>query len=344
MNIKTLGIDIAKNIFQLHGVDSSGVTVLKKTITRNKLTPFIAQLPPCRIVMEACGGANYWARKFYEYGHKVQLISPQFVKPFVKGNKNDRNDSEAIVEAASRPNMRYVSPKTVEQQDLQSLLRARENCLKIRTQISNQIRGLLTEYGIVLAEGIHRFRKEIPAIFDKNKENGLSIFFKEIVERQYHLLLILEQQIDEFEIKLLEISKTHEVCQRVQKIEGIGPITAVALAATLGDSSDFKNGRHFAAFLGLVPRQHSSGGKNKLLGISKRGDGYLRQLMIHGARSVVNYADKKEDPRSLWITQLKQRVGMNRACVAVANKNARIVMAILLKKEAYKPLKLGKVV
>lgn len=337
MNITTLGIDLAKNIFQLHGADSRGKAVLKKTLTRNKLPEFIANLPRCRIVMEACSGANYWARKFKEHGHEVKLISPQFVKPFVKGNKNDRNDSEAIVEAASRPTMRYVSPKTVEQQDMQGLLRLREGCIEMRTKISNQLRGLLAEYGIAIPQGESHLRKALPKFFDRNTNNELTIVFKEMIEMQYNLLLKINEQIEQFEKRIKIIAKTNEACQRVQAIEGIGPITAVALLATIGDPNDFKNGRHFAAFLGLVPRQSSSGGKQRLLGISKHGDNYLRQLLIHGARSAVLYAGRKVNARSQWINEIKIRRGTNRTSVAVANKNARIVLALLKSKETYRP-------
>jgi transposase len=339
MNITTLGIDLAKNIFQLHGADNKGKAVLKKTLTRTKLPAFIANLPKCRIVMEACSGANYWARKFKEHGHEVKLISPQFVKPFVKGNKNDRNDSEAIVEAASRPAMRYVSPKTVEAQDMQSLLRVREGCIEMKTKISNQLRGLLAEYGIVVAQGESHLRKALTTHFDRNKDNELTSDFKEILESQYDLLLKFKEQIDQFEKKIKMISKTKEACQRIQAVEGIGPITAVAIVATIGDPNDFKNGRHFAAFLGLVPRQSSSGGKERLLGISKHGDGYLRKLLIHGARSTVLYAGRKVNARSQWINELRIRRGANRTCVAVANKNARIVLALLKNKETYRPAK-----
>ena len=337
MNITTLGIDIAKNFFQLHGVDSNGKAVLKKRLIRAKLLPFIAKLRKCRIVMEACGGANYWARKFSEYGHTVKLISPQFVKPFVKSHKNDRNDAEAIVEADSRPNMRYVSPKTIEQQDLQSLLRLREGCIEMRTKMSNQLRGLLAEYGIVIPVGLSHFRKEIPKLYDRDKENGLTNPLKEMIEIQYNFVTQMEEKIKTYEERLTKIAKTNEACQRVQDVEGIGPITAVALAATVGNPNDFKNGRHFSAFVGLVPRQHSSGGKNRLLGISKQGESYLRQLLIHGARSVVLRTGKKTDSKSDWVNQLKVRAGVNRTAVALANKNARVVLALLKNKETYKP-------
>lgn len=337
MNITTLGIDLAKNVFQLHGSDNKGNAVLKKTLARNKLSEFIANLPKCQIVMEACGTANYWARKFQKYGHNVKLISPQFVKPFVKSNKNDRNDAEAIVEAASRPTMRYVSAKTIEQQDLQSLLRFREGCIEMRTKMSNQLRGLLAEYGISMPQGIHHIHKMLPNLFDRDKENELTNVFKEMLEIQYDFFTQVEKQINTYEQKIKAIAKNNEVCQRVQQIEGIGPITSIALAATISNPKDFKNGRHFAAYLGLVPRQHSSGGKDRLLGISKHGDSYLRQLLVHGGRSVVICSGKKTDARSKWINNLKARIGINRTCVAVANKNARIVLALLKHNTTYQP-------
>jgi transposase len=335
MNVTLIGIDLAKTVFQLHGADAKGNAIFKKTLSRQKLIEFMVKSPRSHIVMEACGGANHWARTFKEMGHEVRLISPQFVKPFVKSHKNDRNDAEAIVEAASRPSMRYVSVKTVEQQDMQSLLRLREGCIQMRTKIGNQLRGLLTEYGIVFAEGIGRIRKNLPNLFDRDVDNELTPLMKEMLEMQYGLFTKIDEQITNYDIKIKGLCKAHDICQRVQQLEGIGPITAVALAAILGNPHDFKNGREFAAFLGLVPRQHSSGGREKLLGISKRGDRYLRELLIHGARSVVSCAKTKKDKKSVWINNLKRRAGTNRTCVALANKNARIVLAMLKKNEHY---------
>jgi len=282
------------------------------------------------------GVANYWARKFKEHGHEVKLISPQYVKPFVKGNKNDYQDAEAIVEADSRPSMRYVSPKTIDQQDMQSLLRIRESYIQMRTKIANQTRGLLAEYGIVMTRGTVHLMRILPSLFAADAENELTGMFKQLLATQYEMLLTLDMQIDSYEKQIKAIAAEREDCQRVKQIPGIGPITAVALAATIGNPTDFKNGRHFAAYLGLVPRQHSSGGKERLLGISKRGDSYLRQLLIHGARSVLLRIDKKDDAKSRYLKNLKSRVGMNRASVALANKNARVVLAMLLKNEAYK--------
>jgi transposase len=336
MNITILGIDLAKNVFQLHGADSRGKVVLKKKLSRKRLCEFVANLPQCTIAMEACGGANNWARKFMAYGHQVKLISPQFVKPFVKGNKNDRNDAEAIVEAASRPNMRYVSPKTVEQQDMQSLLRLREACLQMRTKISNQLRGLLAEYGIVIPQGLSHLHKQFAEIIGLLEDDKLTAWCKEMLLMQYDLLRKVEEQIARYDNQLEFIAKTHESCRRLQEVEGIGAVTSVALVSIMGNPNDFKNGRHFAAFLGLVPRQDSSGGRNRLLGITKHGDSYVRQLLVHGARSVVNYAGKKTDKRSLWVNHLKRRAGANRTCVAVANKNARIALALLKNNDDYR--------
>ncbi len=336
MNITILGIDLSKEVFQLHGVDKLGKAILKRTIRRSKLLEFMVNFPRCLVVMEACGSANFWSRQFKELGHEVKLISPQFVKPFVKGNKNDYQDAEAIVEAASRPSMRYVSPKTIAQQDMQSLLRMRESAIQMRTKISNQLRGLLAEYGVVMPRGLSRLRSFLSNLIDSDNADDLTIDFKQLLAMQYTMLLNLDDQINEFDKKVEWVASEREDCQRVKQVPGIGAITAVALAATIGSPNDFKNGRHFAAFLGLVPRQHSSGGKERLLGISKRGDSYLRQLLIHGARSVLNRVDKKDDTRSHYLKNLKSRIGMNRTAVALANKNARTVLAMLLKNEDFK--------
>ncbi len=337
MNITTLGIDLAKNVFQIHGVDHKGKALLKKKLSRQHLCEFVANLPKCKIVMEACGSANHWARKFMMHEHDVKLISPQFVKPFVKGSKNDRNDAEAIVEAASRPHMRYVSPKTLEQQDMQSLLRLRESCMQMRTKLGNQIRGLLAEYGVVIPQGMSQLRKKLAELLGGLEDEGeLTNNLRELLFMPYELLLKVEEQIVSYDKKIALIVKANESCQKIQAVEGIGPITAVAIVSTMGNPNDFKNGRHFAAFLGLVPRQISSGGRNRLLGITKRGDSYIRQVLVHGARSVVSCANKKKDKRSVWLNQLKLRAGANRTCVALANKNARVVWALLKYDKPYR--------
>ena len=327
-NIKLLAIDIAKNVFQLHGVDRMGKAVLKKQLKRGELLSFVAHLPACTIAMEACGGANYWGRQFQQRGHQVKLISPQFVKPYVKSNKNDRNDAQAIAKAASDPDMRFVSLKTVEQQDIQCLHRIRQRLMQQRTGLCNQIRGLLAEYGIVLKAGVAALRKQLPLFLDEN-QGDLTAMTLELLRELYEELVSLDQRLARQDKRIETLFKHSDVCQRLEKIPGVGPLTATAILATLGNGSAFKNGRHFSAFLGLVPRQRSSGGKQLLLGISKRGDSYLRQLLIHGARSVVRRVDKKEDKQSVWLKDLKARRGGNRTSVALANKNARILWALV---------------
>jgi len=329
-----LGIDIAKNVFQLHGVDDKGNPVLRRKLSRTKLVEFVANVSPCIIAMEACGGANHWCRKFKAMGHVVKLISPQFVKPFVKTNKNDRNDAEAIAEAASRPTMRFVSPKTVEQEDIQAVHRVRSRLIQERVALTNQIRGLLAEYGIVISQGIHHLRKLLPEILE-DAENELSHSGRQLFVELYEEIAEKDKRIKRYDVKIEAIFKSNKNCQKISKVEGIGPIIATAIVAVIGDPSVFKNGRHFSAFLGLVPRQSSSGGKERLLGISKRGNTYLRSLLIHGGRSVVRAVGSKKDRRSQWIRELTERRGANRAAVGVANKNARIIWTLLAKNGVY---------
>ena len=329
-----LGIDLAKNVFQLHGVDNQGTPVLRRRVTRTKLLETIIHLPSCTIVMEACGGAHYWCRKFMAMGHKTKLISPQFVKPFVKTNKSDRNDAEAICEAASRPSMRYVSAKTIEQQDMQAIHRIRSRLIAERTCLVNQIRGLLAEYGIVVSQGLSKIRKALPEILE-DAENELSHLGRQLFFDLYEQMGELTQKIEDYDKKLEAVFKSNDACQKISHIEGIGIISATALVSAIGDPKVFKNGRHFSAFLGLVPRQSSSGNKEKLLGISKRGDRYIRALLIQGAHTVLRWVGSKEDRRSQWIKNLKERIGTNKAAVAIANKNARIVWALLAKNQCY---------
>lgn len=332
--VTLLGIDIAKNVFQLHGVDEKGNPMLKKRLTRDKFVKFIANLNLCTIVMEACGGSHHWSRKFAAMGHETKIISAQFVKPFVKTNKNDRNDAEAIVEAASRPTMRFVSVKSVAQEDIQAIHRVRSRLIQERTALGNQIRGLLTEYGIVVSQGIHKLCKAIPEILE-DAENELSHMSRQLFSDLYEEILEKNKKIEVYNQRIEAIFKTNALCQKVSQIEGVGPITATAIVAAVGEAKVFKNGRHFSAFLGLVPRQCSSGNKERLLGISKRGDSYIRSLLIHGARSVVRHVGTKEDGKSQWIRTLKERKGMNKTAVALANKNARVIWALLAKERPY---------
>jgi len=335
MNISLLGIDIAKSVFQLHGIDAQGKAVLKKKLSRNALVSFIANIPVCTIVMEACGGSHHWGREFKKHGHEVKLISPQFVKPFVKTNKNDAADAQAICEAASRPEMRFVAIKSKEQQDIQSLHRIRQRLIKERTALVNQIRGFLSEYGVIVSQGVNSLRKGLMGILEDG-ENGLSLKIRELTNELREELVALDKQIEKYEKKLEEIHKNNDICKRISKIEGIGLLSSTIMLAELGDPSVFKSGRHFAAFLGLVPKQNSSGGKNRLLGISKRGDSYIRSLLIHGARAVLKVAEKKTDSRSMWLKGLKERRGYNRASVALANKNARIIWSLIANNTEYK--------
>ncbi len=335
--IKVLGIDLAKQSFQLHGVDDQGAMILRKKLSRNKLTAFIANLPPCLIGLEACGGAHYWVRVFKSLGHSVRMIAPQFVKPYVKSNKNDAVDAEAICEAVQRPNMRFVPAKNVTQQDIQSVHRIRSQLVARRTAQANQIRGLLLEYGIIIPKGISYVRKEIPLILE-DAENSLTSLFRELLSELYDEMVHLDERVSTLEGKLEMICRQNEDCQRLLSIPGVGLLSATALIAAIGDISVFKNGRELAAWLGLVPRQHSTGGIPTLMGISKRGDCYLRTLLIHGGRTVVRVAHLYTDKRNLWINELDQRRGKNISAVAVANKNARIAWALLSKKECYKSI------
>jgi len=334
MNIKTLGIDLAKNVFQLHGVDKTGKVVLRKRLTRAKLTEFMVNLPACLVGMEACGSAYYWARKFQAMGHTVKLMAPQFVKPYIKSNKNDVNDAAGICEAVSRPSMRFIPIKRVEQQDLQSLHRIRSQAVKQRTALANQIRGLLAEYGIIIPKGISRISLNLPDILE-DAENELTVLTREIFSGLYDQFKKLTERVNHNTKKIEQIAKADERCQQLTKIEGIGFLGATAIVAAVGNARVFKNGREMAAWLGLVPKQHSSGDRTRLLGITKRGDSYIRTLLIHGGRAVVRVCDKKTDARSRWIKDKKERCGINKAAVAVANKNARIIWALLSSGEEY---------
>lgn len=335
MQVTTIGIDLAKQVFQVHGVDAHGKAVLKKRLSRSTLGRFMANVPPCRVGLEVCGGAHYWSRQFRAFGHDVRLMSPHFVKPYVKSQKNDYTDAEAICEAVSRPTMRFVAPKTVAQQDLQGLHRVRQRRIQHRTALINQIRGLLMEYGITIPQQIGQLRRRLPAILE-DPTNELTGLGRELFGDLYRELVALDAQLVQVEARITQIFTTNALCQRLAHVEGVGPLIATAMVAAVGDPTAFQNGRQLAAWLGLVPRQQSSGGKHRLLGISKRGDRYLRTLLIHGARAVVARAPAKTDARSRWIAATQRRRGTNRACVALANKNARILWVLMAKGEDYR--------
>ena len=327
MRITTIGIDLAKVVFQIHGVDERGKMAVRKQLKRAEMSVYFANLEPCLIGMEACGSAHHWARKLAGYGHTVKLMAPQFVKPYVKTNKNDIADAEAICEAVSRPNMRFVAMKTVEQQAILSVHRARQGFVKARTAQGNQIRGLLSEFGIVIPQGIRSIMKQMPEILE-DAENGLPGTMRHLLERLTENLKEMGRQANELEAQIQLWHRENEASRKLADIPGLGAITASAIVATVGNVREFKSGRQLAAWMGLVPRQHSSGGKQNLLGISKRGDTYLRTLLIHGARSVIRFAEKKAEPES-WLRKLMARRNKNVATVALANKNARIVWALL---------------
>lgn len=335
MKITTIGIDLAKIIFQIHGVDERGKVAVRKQLKRAEMLKYFANLEPCLIGMEACGSAHHWSRKLESYGHTVKLMAPQFVKPYVKTNKNDMADAEAICEAVGRPNMRFVAIKTVEQQAILSVHRARQGFVKARTAQGNQIRGLLSEFGIVIPQGIGQIMKQVPEILEDG-ENGLPGAMRNLIERLTENLKEMDRQVKELEAQIQLWHRENEASRKLAEIPGLGPITASAIVATVGDAREFKNGRQLAAWMGLVPKQNSSGGKQNLLGISKRGDTYLRTLMIHGARAVIRFAEKKAEPES-WLRKVMARRNTNVAAVALANKNARIVWALLAHGRTFRP-------
>jgi transposase len=335
--VKVIGIDLAKRSFHVYGVDERGQRVISKTFTRARLREFVANLPACTVAMEACGSAHYWARTFRAYGHEVRLIAPQFVKPFVKSNKNDAVDAEAICEAAQRPTMRFVAVKSVEQQDIQAIHRMRSLVVERRTAQVNQIRGLLLEYGIEMPQGRAAVGRCLAEILE-DAANGLSDRFRAELRGLAEELRHLDERVAYYDAQIETIAQSHPQAQALMTIPGLGAKGATALVAAVGeDPRLFKNGRGLAAWLGLVPRQHSTGGRDRLLGISKRGDVYLRQLLIHGARAVLRWVERKDDPTSRWAAGLKGRRHTNVAVVALANKIARIAYAVMTTGKPYDP-------
>ena len=336
MKITTVGIDLAKNVFQVHGVDERGKAVLKKQLKRHQVLAFFSNMPPCLMGMEACGGAHFWARRLQAQGHTVRLMAPQFVKPYVKSNKNDAADAEAICEAVGRPNMRFVPIKNSEQQAALSLHRARQGFIRERTALANRIRGLLAEFGLIIPQGIHHIARRMPEILE-DADNELSDVMRALLARLHDHLQELNRQAKELEEQIIAWHRGNELSRKLEAVPGIVPLTASALVATVGDAKNFKNGRQMAAWLGLVPKQQSSGGKTVLLGISKRGDVYLRTLLIHGSRAVLWAAQRRKATVDRWVQGLLERRNANVAAVAMANKTARIVWALLAKARHYDP-------
>ena len=336
MNISVTGIDIAKTVFHAHGVNEQGRALITKKLNRSELLSFVAQLPAgSTVAMEACGSAHYWGREFIKMGYRVLLIAPQFVKPYVKSNKNDWKDAEAIAEAAGRPNMRFCEVKSIAQQEIQHMHRVRARITKSQTALSNEIRGIVAEYGIVISQG-KKILKEIPEIMEKTP-NQITESGKKIVHALLDEYWLGNKRLSALDKEIEDLVEAHPVCKRLLTIPGVGPITASAIVAASPGAHMFKNGRQFSAWLGLVPKQESTGGKPRLLGISKRGDSYIRQLLVHGGRSVLMVAHKKKDVISEWALKIRKTKGWNKAAVAMANKNARIIWALMSKEEDFKP-------
>ena len=324
--VTTVGIDLAKRVFALHGVDVSGRVVLRKTVRREQFVETVAKLPPCLIGMEACSGSHEWARRFQGFGHTVRLMAPVFVAPYRKSGKNDGNDAEAICEAVSRPNMRFVPVKSAEQQALLALHRVRQGFIEERTALINRLRAVLTEFGVVLPNRTQWVRRDALIAADP-----LPVLVRQAVQDLRAHLTQLDERIGAYDQQLEQQARQSEAAKRLMQIRGIGPLSAVAIVATVGNARDFTSGRQFAAWLGLVPRQNSSGGKSRLGHISRRGDAYLRMLLVQGARSVLNTAARHTDRLSLWALSLQARRGMHKALVGIAAKNARIAWALLSK-------------
>ncbi len=338
MNLSRVGIDLAKNIFQLHGVGRQGKAVWRRRLRRDNWLKVLQETvePGCEIGMEACAGAHHWARQLQAQGFTVKLMAPQFVKPYVKSNKNDAKDAEAICEAMSRPTMRFVAVKSVAQQDIQAVHRIRSELIGQRTAKANQIRGLVAEYGLVAPKQLARLRAAVPQWLE-DAENGLTSGFRSLLHGLWNDLKALDQRVEELDRDIELIAGSNPDAKRLQQLRGVGPITATALVAAVGTAEHFARGRQMAASLGLTPKQHSSGGKDRLLGITKRGDVYLRTLFIHGARSVVTHAKHRDDRLSRWVTDIAKRRHPNVAAVALANKTARMAWAMLRNSTDYDP-------
>jgi transposase len=335
MQVTTVGLDIAKNLFQVHGADAQGRPALKRKLARGKVLEFFADLPPCLIGLEACGAAHYWARELAELGHTVRLMPPQYVRPYVKTNKHDAADAEACCEAVTRPGMRFVPVKDEDQQSVLMLHRVREQLLKQRTATINALRAHLAEFGIVAAQRRTGLRELLAVIADV-EDRRLPPLARELLQGLVEHLRGLEERTAELDRRLVAAARDGGACERLAGVPGIGPVIATALVAAVGDAKAFTSGRHLAAWVGLVPRQHSSGGKERLLGISKRGDGYLRRQLMHGARALVRVSRGREGGLWAWIDGLLARRPFNVVVAAVANKLARIAWVLLSRGETYR--------
>ena len=336
MDITTIGFDLAKTVFQVHGADGEGRAVLRRKLRRGKVLAFFAGLPSCLVGMEACASAHYWAREIQALGHEVRLIPPQYVRPFVKTNKNDAADAEAICEAVTRPTMRFAPAKSAEQQSVLMLHRARELLVRQRTMVINALRGHCAELGLIVAQGASKV-EELVAIIEDPGDVRLPPLAREALGSLVEQLHSAQARIKQLEATLLAWHRSNQASRRLATIPGVGVITATALVATIGDGAQFRSGRQLSAWLGLVPRQHSSGGKDRLGRISKRGDGYIRRLLVHGARSVLRWRRAKPGTGPGWTDRLLARRPTNVVLVAMANKTARVAWALLRYERIYRP-------
>ena len=336
MKRNTIGLDLAKNIFHVVILDHNGKQILRKQLRRKQVANWFAQQPVCLVGMEACSGSHYWARTLKALGHEVKLVAPQHVKAFVRGQKNDYNDAAAIAEAVTRPQMHFVPIKSAAQLDLQALQRLRTRLIRERTGLSNQLRGLLAEHGIVIPRSLALLRRRLPELLE-DADNGLSALFRRLLHTGWQHLLQIEEQVKALNQELDRAVAQDKDCQRLMTILGYGPVVASEFSVTVGDGRCYRRGRDVSAMLGLVPRQHTTGGKPKLLGISKRGDNMLRVHLIQGARSVLMHAEGKDDPLCRWALKIRAERGFNKATIAVANKLARIGWAVLRNQTTYQP-------
>jgi transposase len=334
MNYKLISIDLAKTVFQVAAFNDDNSIAFNRKVNRPALLDTLRQCAPTMVVMESCYSANYWGRAIQQLGHEVHLIPARMVKAMLVGNKNDANDAVAIGETAGRPKVSLLRPKTVEQQDIQSLLRIRERLVDNRTANCNQLRGFLAEYGVIVAKTRRQLMMAIPLILE-NADNALSATARSFIQRLYEFQLVLDEQIEQVALEIQALAKAMPIYPLLLTLPGVGPVVAATILASINDISDFKNGRQLAAWLGLTPSQYSSGNTNRLGKITKRGNQTLRRLLIHGARTVLAWCDKKDDPLSLWLQQLKQRSHICKVTVALANKLARMVWAVMNRQQAF---------
>ena len=331
---RVIGVDLAKSSNAVVALNSNGRELWRKTLSRQKLLPFLAKQEPCLVALEACSGAHHVGRQLQQQGHQVALYSPAHVKGYMRGQKNDYNDALALAEAALHGRLRPVPVKTVEQQDALLIIQQRRQLKEEQTRLGNRIRALLAERGIVLAQGVATLRRGIPILLE-NAENGLSITARQLLDRLYQRYLHLLEELSWYDTQVQRHAKQDETCQRLCEMPGMGPIVASVVQGWMGDGHQFTRGRDASAALGLVPRQYSTGGREVLLGISKRGDRYVRSQVVNGAQAVLRYAEGKDDALSRWVIRLKARAGHNKAVIALANKLVRIAWVIIARGERY---------